>query len=104
VEPPGRILKSGFFYFGRKSMAHYVYIPNFLIADKFYICRTSNPDKRLYFENTTEKGFTARYRPWKRVWLHKCESKEEAILLERKIKSWKSKKMIGRLINGDLKI
>jgi hypothetical protein len=32
------------------------------------------------------------------------KSKEEAIRLEKKIKSWKSKKMIGRLINGDLKI
>jgi putative endonuclease len=85
-------------------MAHYVYILKSLIADKFYIGRTTNPDKRLYFENTTEKGFVARYRPWKRVWLRKCDSKEEAIRIEKKIKSWKSKKMIERLIAGDVKI
>jgi len=85
-------------------MPYYVYILKSLTADKYYIGRTTNPDKLLQFENTTEKGFTARYRPWERVWLHKCESKEVAIRLEKKIKSWKSKKMIGRLIDGDLKI
>ena len=88
----------------RENMGHYVYILKSLIADKHYIGRTSNPDRRLQFENTIEKGFTARYRPWKRVWLRKCESTEEAIRLEKKIKSWKSKKMINRLINGEIKI
>jgi putative endonuclease len=85
-------------------MAHYVYILKSLIADKFYIGRTTDPDKRLHFENTTEKRFTARYRPWDRVWLYKCKSKEDAIKIEKKIKSWKSKKMIERLIAGDVKI
>jgi len=85
-------------------MAHYVYILKSLISDKHYIGRTTNPDRRLHFENTIEKGFTARYRPWKRVWLHKCSSEKEAIRLEKKIKSWKSKKMIERLINDEIKI
>ncbi len=68
-------------------MARYVYILISLIADKYYTGRTTNPDRRLLFENTSEKEFTAQYRPWTRVWVHKCSSKEEAIQLEKKIKS-----------------
>jgi predicted GIY-YIG superfamily endonuclease len=85
-------IQSGFFIFGRKNMAHYVYILKSLIADKFYIDRTTNPDRRLQFENTTGKGFTAQYKPWKRVWLYKCSSKEEVIRLEKKIKGWRVRK------------
>ena len=88
----------------RENVEHYVYILKSLIADKYYIGRTTDPDRRLFFHNTTEKGFTARYRPWKQVWLHKCTSNEDAIRLEKKIKSWKSKKMIERLIIGDVEI
>jgi putative endonuclease len=76
---------------------------NILIC-KCNIRRTTDADKRVYVENTTEKGFTARYRPWEHVWLYKCKSKEDAIKIEKKIKSWKSKKMIERLIAGDVKI
>jgi putative endonuclease len=49
-----------------------------------------------------EKGFTSRYRPWKLVYTRECNSKKEAMDLEREIKQWKSKQKIARLAAGKI--
>ncbi len=85
-------------------MEHFVYILKSLSAERYYIGASQDPEKRLFFHNTTEKGFTARHRPRIIVWKFKCPSKKDAAGLEKKIKSWKSIKMIDRLIDGDVKI
>jgi len=43
---------SGFFILEAYAMPHYVHILKSLIADKYYIGRTTNPDRRICFENT----------------------------------------------------
>ena len=53
------------------------------------------------FHNTIEKGFTSRYRPWELVFVKECESKKEALNLEKKIKNWKSKLMIEKVLKGE---
>lgn len=85
-------------------MGHYLYILQSKSSLKFYVGISANPEQRLNFHNTIEKGFTSRYRPWKIVFMKECLSKEEAMKFERKIKSWKSSKQIEKLILGEIKI
>ncbi|MFH1525990.1 MAG: GIY-YIG nuclease family protein [Bacteroidota bacterium] len=61
-------------------------------------------DIRLEYHNTIEKGFTSRYRPWEIVYRKEYSTKHEALLAERKIKKWKSRIMIEKLIAGEIEI
>src|SRR5690554_8208265 len=85
-------------------MGYYLYILKSLSADKFYTGSSDNPERRLYFHNNVEKGFTSRYRPWEIVFMQEYESKTLALAAERKIKKWKSKRMIEKIISGEIKI
>ncbi|MDP3684189.1 MAG: GIY-YIG nuclease family protein, partial [Ignavibacteria bacterium] len=62
------------------------------------------PELRLSYHNTFEKGFTSRYRPWEIAFTKEYESKEVAHQMELKIKNWKSKKMIERVISGEIQV
>ena len=83
-------------------MSYYVYILKSQPTNKYYIGSSENPERRLIYHSTIEKGFTSRYRPWEIVYIKEYETKEQAQFYERKIKSWKSRKMIERLIAGEL--
>lgn len=85
-------------------MKYYLYILKSQIADKYYTGISQNPHRRLEYHNTLEKGFTSRYRPWKIVYTKEFNSKEEAMVMERKIKNWKSKKMIEKILSGEIEI
>jgi len=66
---------------------------------------SNNPERRLHFHNHSgRKKHTLRYRPWKLVYQHGFDSKEEALAAEAKVKSWKSKKMTRYLIEGTITI
>jgi predicted GIY-YIG superfamily endonuclease len=65
---------------------------------KYYIGSSSDPYKRLFFHNSIEKGFTARYRPWKIVLIKKVDSKKIALQLETRIKKMKSQLFIEKLL------
>ena len=85
-------------------MGYFLYILKSKSADKFYIGISQNPKQRLEYHNSLEKGFTSRYRPWKIIFTQKFITKKDAAKAERKIKSWKSKIMIQRVIDGEVKI
>lgn len=85
-------------------MGHHLYILQSKLSSKFYVGISDNPERRLDFHNTIEKGFTSRYRLWEIVFLKEYASKEEALYNERKIKSWKSKLMIKKLLRGKIEI
>jgi len=85
-------------------MSYFVYILKSQSADKYYIGSSSDPERRLKYHNNYERGFTSRYRPWKIVYIKEYSSKTEALSAERKIKSWKSKKKVIKLINGEIEI
>ncbi len=85
-------------------MGCFVYILKSESADKYYIGCSSNPTRRLEFHNSKEKGFTSRYRPWELIFEKEYPSKEEALKVEKKIKSWKSRKMTERVINREIQI
>ena len=83
---------------------YYVYILKSQVTDKYYVGSSSDPVRRLEFHNSIEKGFTSRYRPWELVFTREYPDKGSAQIVERKIKSWKSRKMIDRLISGEIEI
>ena len=85
-------------------MSHFVYILKSKSADKYYIGSSLDPEIRLKYHNTIEKGFTSRYRPWEIFYTKEYSSKSEALAAERRIKSWKSKKKVIKLINGEIEL
>jgi predicted GIY-YIG superfamily endonuclease len=85
-------------------MPHYVYILKSVSSDKYYIGSSRNPYRRLSYHNTIEKGFTSRYRPWELVFEKEFADKFIAQKMERKIKSWKNRQMIERIIKGEIEI
>jgi len=91
----------GFFCF----MEYYLYILRSEVKETYYIGLSNNPERRLHFHNTDDrKAHTSRFRPWKLVYSHAFDSKENAMAAEQKVKSWKSKKMIQLLIDGTINI
>jgi len=83
-------------------MNYFLYILKSDSSDKFYTGISNNPQNRLYYHNSIETGFTARYRPWKVVFTKEFPDKTSAHSAELKVKSWKSKIMIEHLIAGNI--
>jgi predicted GIY-YIG superfamily endonuclease len=82
----------------------FVYILQSENSGKFYTGISEDPLRRLLFHNSIEKGFTSRYRPWRIVFTKEFPNRSTAQKAEMKIKSWKSKVMINRLINGEVEV
>lgn len=88
--------------FGVFSFMRYrLYILQSKPTGRYYIGSTGNLEQRLRFHNEVGRGYTARYRPWRVVYERAYATKESALAAERKIKSWKSRNMIERLLGGD---
>jgi putative endonuclease len=85
-------------------MVYYLYILKSQTADKYYTGISHNPELRLQYHNTLEKGFTSRYRPWEIKFKKEFADKLIAAAAEKKIKSWKSSVMIEKLISGEVSI
>ena len=85
-------------------MKYNLYILKSISSEKYYTGVSENVDRRLLFHNTIEKGFTARYRPWMIVFKEEFDTKQEAREAEKKVKSWKSRKMIEKLISKEILI
>jgi putative endonuclease len=85
-------------------MTYFMYILYSLNGDRYYTGSSENPPRRVTFHNTIEKGFTSRYRPWKLVYTKEYKSKVLAQRAEKKVKSWKSRQMIEKLIAGEIQL
>jgi putative endonuclease len=83
---------------------NYLYILKSLKVYKYYTGISDNPHRRIIYHNTTKKGFTSRYRPWELVYTEKFNSRAEALAAEKKVKNWKSRVMIEKLIAGEIKL
>ena len=83
-------------------MEYNLYILKSIKVYKYYTGVSKNSHRRLEYHNTIERGFTSRYRPWEIVFTKKFKTKAEAMAAEKKVKGWKSKKMIEKLINGEI--
>lgn len=67
----------------------------------YYVGHTSDLEKRLSeHHNGFYKGYTSLHLPVRLVFVQECSSRNDAFLLERKIKKWSRKKKEA-LIEGD---
>ena len=83
----------------------YTYILYSEKINKYYIGYSENVEERLEKHNRLHSGFTGRGIPWKLVYSEKFDSKSDAMLREKEIKSWKSRRLIEELItNSDVMI
>jgi putative endonuclease len=79
----------------------YTYILFSNTANKFYIGSTSLPvEQRLKKHLADHSGFTGKFKDWKIVFTQGFNVKTDALALEKKIKSMKSRKFIEKLIDG----
>ena len=70
------------------------------ILDRYYIGSTRNPiEERLSKHLSKHDGFTTKAKDWKIVFKEHFEQYEQALEKEKLIKSWKSRRMIEKLIN-----
>lgn len=74
------------------------YILHSKIRDKYYVDSTSNIESRLKTHNSNHSGFTGHTGDWKIVWTRSFNLKSDAFKMEKQIKSWKSKKLVEKLI------
>jgi putative endonuclease len=78
-----------------------VYILYSALLNRHYVGYTGDPiSERLRKHNTNHKGFTGGLGDWKVIYSEDHISKGTAIQRERQIKSWKSRKLIEKLIGS----
>jgi putative endonuclease len=79
---------------------YFVYVLYSKTFDKIYIGSSSNVPARLESHNDSRnKGYTARYRPWIVIYQEKHESKQDALIRERQLKTAKGREFIRTIIS-----
>ncbi|QEK53300.1 GIY-YIG nuclease family protein [Pedobacter aquae] len=79
---------------------YFVYIIYSSLRNIFYVGSTSDIKSRIEKHNTNHKGFTGKVGDWKLVFQEIYETKDAAIKREKQIKSWKSRKLIMKLVES----
>ena len=79
---------------------HYLYILYSEKLDHYYVGESENPEIRLEQHNTHyfRSNFTKVAEDWKIVLSFSCDSRDDALYLERFIKRMKSKKFTKRIL------
>ena len=79
-------------------MKCFVYIIRSLKNESFYIGSSTDPQKRLEEHNLGHTLFTKNNRPYKLVFTQEFKDISKARTVERKIKSWKRRDFIEKII------
>ncbi|MBU1033051.1 MAG: GIY-YIG nuclease family protein [Patescibacteria group bacterium] len=74
------------------------------LNDKIYVGSTTNIERRISEHERGHTATTRRLNDPKIAWKQDFPTLEQARKIERKIKKWKSRKMIELLINGTISI
>ncbi len=80
-------------------MPHYVYILQSHKDKKYYIGESSDVAARLLFHNSGRQRFTKNRIPFVLILIEQFETREEALLREKQIKSWKVGNAFRQLIS-----
>ena len=75
-------------------MPIYVYILYSQAFGKYYIGQTNNINDRLNRHNSGYEKATSPYIPWKLLWFTEKSNREEAMLLEKKLKNLSQKRIL----------
>jgi putative endonuclease len=74
---------------------YFVYVLRSLCFDKIYIGYTSDLENRLIAHNhQSNKGWSKSFQPWKILFHEKFETKSEAMIREKQLKSAKGREYI----------
>lgn len=76
----------------------YTYILHSINQGHYYIGSCENVDERIDQHNSGNVKSTKRYAPWKLEYKEEFRTRRQAVQREREIKSWKSRKAIGILL------
>jgi putative endonuclease len=81
------------------AFMHIVYILYSSKKDKYYVGFTGDAvEERLRKHNSNHKGFTGGVADWQVVHTEEFNDKQTAMLREKEIKKWKSRKLIEKLV------
>ena len=80
----------------------YCYIIYSMTLDKYYVGYSADIVSRLKKHNEKHKGFTGTANDWELVYHEKFETKRAALIREKQIKKWKSRRKIEYLIEKGL--
>ncbi len=81
-------------------MKFFVYILESEIDNSFYIGQTADLEARLKKHNKGYNHSTSAKRPWKLIYSEICNSRSEAMKLEKQLKGWKKRDAILNYINN----
>lgn len=77
---------------------YYVYALVSSFQNRIYVGMTNNPDRRLKEHNLKYVKSTKGYTPWKRFYLIKVTSREQARIWEKKLKSGQGKQYLRSIL------
>jgi putative endonuclease len=78
---------------------HFLYILYSVTRNKYYVGSCEDIQGRLKKHNTNHSGFTGKTGDWELKYTEKYPDKIIALKREKEIKTWKSRKMIEKLIS-----
>ncbi|MBI5324981.1 MAG: GIY-YIG nuclease family protein [Ignavibacteriae bacterium] len=78
-----------------------VYILKSKSTGKYYIGQTQNLEERLHRHNSGQSKYTKGKGPWNIVYTKGCASRIESLKLEKKLKSYKNKNYIEKIIMAE---
>jgi len=77
---------------------YFTYILYSKSRNRYYVGSCEDVDKRLVKHNTNHAGFTGKTGDWEIKWFEEHLDKSDALKREKRIKNWKSRGMIEKLI------
>ncbi|MEH3112009.1 GIY-YIG nuclease family protein [Pedobacter terrae] len=85
-------------------MTYYLYVLYSKVSDLYYVGYTSDYIRRLEEHNSLSVGtYTSKHRPWHLEAVFSCGTVEaDAIRFERFIKRQKSRRLIERIVQGEM--
>ena len=81
-------------------MTFYLYILESESSGRLYIGQTNNLPDRIYRHNSNQSLSTKNKGLWKLIFSKEFDSRSEATLLERKLKSWKNPAKVKQWIES----
>ena len=81
---------------------YYTYILKSLTSGRFYIGQTDNLESRLKRHNENTVKSTRNRGPWEMMYVEEYDSRSEAMIREKYLKSLKSRRSIEELITRNI--
>ena len=76
-------------------MSFFVYVLYSKSFNKIYIGQTNNLENRMVWHNEkASKGYTLKFRPWKIIYFEELDSRKNALIREKQLKSSKGREFI----------